>query len=257
MKHVEIEIGTVLRHLPINGAASVLVGIDVSPKVRTAVYSTWLSHANGNFGQAVKAVSAVLESHEWNWPWFEMCLTLFSKYRIWPENVLGWDAFEPKEKEPQPTTPDDALPWLNLKEVRDILKSEGIKPRSQKRADIYNALYNQVSFDKWQDLALSNWHKSTTDEPDLSSQASAKIVLLVLTLSIADYLNHRARQVGEIKGEFPRATRVTIKPKDKAAQFMMREASDKFPQPGIPPFYPGDRSELHIVITRNPSGVRD
>ena len=250
MKRVEIEIKTILSQLPNNGAASVLVGVDVSPKVRSAIYSTWLPHKNGNFRQAVKAVSAVLECHEWYWSWFEMCLSLFNKHKIWPDNVLGWDAFEPPEKAPQPKTPDDALTWLSLMEANKILKSEGIKPISQKRGDVYNALYNQVSFDKWQSLAFSNWHLSRTDEPDLALQASAKIDLLVLTLSISDSMNHRARQVGAVVNSSLRATGVTVELKDKAAQLMMLEASEKLPQPGIPPFYPGDRSDFHVVFGR-------
>ena len=250
MKRVEIEIKTLLHQLPNNGAASVLVGVDASPKIRSAVYSSWLPHKNGNFRQAVKAVFAVLKNQDWHWPWFEICLSAFSKHKIWPENVLGWDAFAPQETEPKPKTPDDALSWLSLKEAKEILKSEGINPVSQKKADVYNALYNQVSFEKWQSLALSNWRESTTTEPDLSSQASARVDLLVLTLSIADFMNYRARQVGEVIYSSPRAIGVAVELNDKAAHLMMREASDKLPQPGIPPFYPGDRSDLHVVFSK-------
>ena len=250
MKRLEIEIKDILHHLPNNGAAKILVGVDVSPKVRSAVYSSWLPHKNGNFRNAVKAVYAVLENQDWHWPWFEICLSVFSKHKIWPENVLGWDAFEPQETEPKPKTPDDALSWLSLKEVKEILKSEGIKPDSQIKADVYNALYNQVSFDKWKSLALSNWYESTTTEPNLSSQASARVDLLVLTLSIADFMNYRARQVGEVIDNNPRAIGVTVVLKDKAARLMMHEASDKLPQPGIPPYYPGDRSDLHVVFAK-------
>ena len=88
MKRVEIEIKTVLRQLPNNGAVSVLAGVDVSPKVRSAIYSSWLPHKNGNFRRAVKAVSTVVENQEWRWPWFEACLSSFSKHNIWPEDML-------------------------------------------------------------------------------------------------------------------------------------------------------------------------
>lgn len=246
MKKVEVEIKTALRQLPKNGASSVLAGVEASPSVLAAVHSAWLPHKNGNFRQAVKSVSDTLDNHDWRWPWFDFCLETFSKHKIWPDDVLGWDAFEPTPKEPKPKTPDDSLSWLSLKEVRAILKAEGIKPSSNRKADIYNALYHQVSFEKWHSLALSNWQEDKNAGPDLAWQRAAKVDLLVLTLSIADFMMNRATQIGDLINNSPRETNTNIELKDKAALLMFSEASHKTPLPGIPPFYPGDRSDLHV-----------
>lgn len=246
MKKIEIEIKTILRQLPNNGAASVLAGVEANPSVLTAVHSAWLPHKNGNFSQAVKSVSDTLDNNDWRWPWFDHCLETFSKNSTWPDNVLGWDVFEPSEKEPKPKTPNDSLSWLSLKEVRAILKAEGVKPVSSRKADTYNALYHQVSFDKWHSLALSNWEEETNAVPDLALQRSAIVNLLVLTLSIADFMLFRATQIGDLTNDSPRVTKTKIELKDKASYLMFREASPKTPLHGIPPFYPGDRSDLHV-----------
>lgn len=245
MNKVALEITTALRQLPADGVIAVLAGIQAPPAVLADVHATWLPYRNGDFRKAAKAVSATLDGHTWHWPWFELCLATFSKHKVWPDNVLGWDSFEPTAPEPKPKTPDDALNWLSLKEVRAILKAERIKPASTRRADTYNALYHQVPFAKWRDVAMSNWDAERNAAPDLVRQEYAKVELLVLTLSIATFMVDRAIQVGEFL-DHPRRTRIEIDFIDKAARLMFLEASRGSPLPSLPPFYPGDRSDLRV-----------
>ncbi|MGH2507983.1 MAG: hypothetical protein ACRDHZ_11355 [Ktedonobacteraceae bacterium] len=246
MKKVEIEIKTILNQLPDNGAAAVLGGVEANPSVLAAVYSAWLPNENGNFREAVKAVLDVFSDHVWQWPWFDVCLKAFSEHDVWPDDVLGWDSFEPVPPEPKPETPEDSLEWLDLKDVRAILKAEGIKLGRTRRIDAYNALYHQVPFEKWRHVAISNWDADTKAGPDLEGQIYAKISLLVLTLSIADFTRYRAVQISDLINGGPRMARAQVELNDKAAWLMFREASRKAPLPGIPPFYPGDRSDLHV-----------
>lgn len=249
MTKVALDIESVLRKLPTDGATAVLAGIEADSAVLKAVRAAWLPRQHGNFDQAVKAVSAVLDGHVWHWPWFEYCLKMFSGHKVWPDNILGWDSFEPIKPEPKPKTPADSISWLSLKEARAILKVEGVKPVSTKRADTYNALYRQVPFEKWREIAMSNWKSDANSEPDLKGQAYAKIRLLTGMLSSADFMVHRAAQIGEsARHEWPRPWRVGINLADKAARLMHQNQSPLMPLPGLPPFYPGDGSSLIVDL---------
>lgn len=250
MPKISLEIATVLRKVPTDGAAAVLVGVDAAPTVLSDIRAAWLPHEHGNFRQAVKAVSAALDGRSWHWPWFDFCLESFSERKVWPDGVLGWDSFEPVKPEPRPKTPDDSLSWLSLKEVRAILRTEGVKAASAKRADIYNALYRHVPFDKWRDVALANWDSDNKAGPDMDGRAHVKLELLTHTLSIANYSAMRAAQIGGSIDGWPPGSRVNIEMSDKAAMLMYRSPSPDQPLPGLPPFYPGDGSYLRIDFGR-------
>jgi hypothetical protein len=248
MKKVAIDINSILRKLPADGAAAVLAGVEATPDVLGAVHTVWLPHQHGNFREAVKAVSGTFDDHDWHWPWFDFCRDRFSKHKVWPDNIPGWDSYEPIKPEPKPKTPDDSLNWLSLKDVRAILKAEGIKPASNRRADIYNTLYHQVPFERWRDVAMSNWDSDANAGPNLDLQAHARVSLLVLTLSKANFVADRAAQIGDWSDRSPRIRQANVVFIDKAAWLMYHEASERSPLPGLPPFYPGDGSDLRVDV---------
>lgn len=249
MTKLAIDLSGAFRKLPSDSVATILNGIGITPDDRALIRSTWESHKNGSFTAAVKAVAAILDGHPWSWPWFEWCLATFSNSKIWPD-IPAWSWFEPTNPEPKPRTRDDALNWLSLSEVKKILKAEGIQPVSNKRADVFNAMYQQVDFGKWRDLAFANWQRDCNTEPDQRALEQAKIKLLVLTLSSAKYTADRVAQINESLARWPRGTQAKIDLADKAAALIARTSPENAPLPNLPPFYPGDRSALSVDFSK-------
>jgi hypothetical protein len=174
MTQIAIDIGNARNNLPADSVAAVLDGLDISPETRSRIRSSWESHENGNFSMAVSSVAAALDGQALCWPWFDWCLVKFTANKIWPD-IPAWSWFEPNKPEPKPRTRDAALNWLSLKETKAILKSEGVQPAGNKRADVYNALYEHVDFEKWRELALTNWQNDRDAKPSESALEQAKI----------------------------------------------------------------------------------
>ena len=247
MTKLTIDVGSAFRKLPADSVAAVLNGIEITTEARALIRSIWESHENGNFSAAVKAITAALDGKALGWPWFEWCLAKFSDNKIWPD-IPAWSWFEPIKPEPKPRTRDDALNWLSLSEVKKILKAEGIQPVSNKRADIFNAMYQQVEFGKWSGLAFANWQHDCNTKPDQTALEQAKIKLLVMTLTSAKYSAHRVAQISESLANWPRGTQAKIDLADKAAALIAGASPRNIPLPNLPPFYPGDRSGLTVVF---------
>lgn len=246
MAQITIDIGQARQKLPDDSTTAVLDGLSMLPETRFRIRTYWESHENGNFSLSVNSVTEAINGQALCWPWFDWCLEKFTLNKVWPD-IPAWSWFEPSKPEPKPRTRDAALNWLSPKEAKAILKLEGIQIASSKKADVYNALYEHVSFEKWREQALANWQNANDAKPNECLLEQAKIKLLVLTLSSAKYNAFRVIQISELLANRPYGAQVKISPADKAASFIAQSLPQNTPLPNLPPFYPGDRSDLAVV----------
>lgn len=231
------------------GVEAVLAGVLIAAPERLEILRVWNAERNGNFDRLCKSVAAVLGDCHWDWPWFDECLMQFRELGEYPD-CLGWDVFDPGEPEDEPKTPDDALNWIGIAEARRLLKEFGIKPAGRKHSDVYNALYARVPFERWRDTALDRWRKSEAERlagPTTQDVARAKIRLLAGNMMAVDYVAHRLEQVNDLVAGGRYVMR--IQPADKLALRFMLNPLRSSPHPDLPPYYPGDRTEVLAVRT--------
>lgn len=150
--------------------------------------------------------------------------------------------------EPMPRTRAAALEWLSLKEVRAILKAQGVAPDGTKKSDAYDALCRKVPYEKWRDLARANWDAEVNAPADGDADEGARVKLLVLAMSHASFAAQRYAQLLGRASAPSREQLVRIEFADKLAQGLSTQAGLGSPIPGLPPFYPGDTSDVQVQV---------
>jgi hypothetical protein len=207
--------------------------------------SAWRPLAGSGRDAQIKALSGFVTGRALDWPWFDDCRARFVGLGRYPD-VGEWDIFDAGEPEPEPTTTDEAINWVDIDEARALLKECSIKPAGRKKSDIFNALYEHIPFDRWQPIALAAWRQAESERaegPNSDQVEQAKIRLLVASMSAADYVAHRVEQLRSMIDDGTMSG-IRIEPNGAIAQTMMHAPSPYGPHHGLPPFFPGDHSSV-------------
>lgn len=230
---------------PLGGAEAVLAGTGLSKSNRDALVAAWRPLSGHGIDAQMKVLRAFVGDGSFDWPWFDDCMARFERIGLYPD-VAGWDLFAPDEPEPEPTTPDEALNWVDLADARALLREFGVIPVGRKHSDIYSALFAQVPHERWVPLGVAAWRSSRAEiaaGPDRDAVGRAKTVMLAASMSAADYVAHRLEQLRAMVDDGSMSG-IRSEPDDAIAQAMMNDPSPFAPHRGLPPFFPGDRSGI-------------
>lgn len=235
------------------GAEAVLAGVDLTKTDRVNLLAAWRSIANAGIDAQLKVLDGFLGARRMSWPWFDDCRQRFEGMGFYPDD-RGWNVFNKGEGEPEPVSLDDALNWIGPKEARALLKASGVKGVGRKNVDAYDALCRHLPFEVWRPCAIANWREAEAARvagPGEDEIERAKRWLLLMAMSTADYIADRIEQVSEA-GYAP-----CVDLDSPFAQAMMNAPSPFAPHPGMPPFYPGDRSGISRERTNRMQTARE
>ncbi len=222
----------------LRGARAVLAGVDLTNTDRANLLAAWRAVSGAGLDAQLKVLDGFLGGRDPGWPWFDDCRSRFEQLGRFPD-LPGWADLEPGVAEPEPATPEDALAWIDIAQARALLADAGVRPAGRKNADIWEALASHVPFERWRPLALASWRDAEAARiagPGPDQVMDAKRRLLAASMSAAEYVADRAAQLRDM------GAGLRVEPDDGLAQAMMNAPSPYTPNPGLPPFYPGDRS---------------
>ena len=240
--------GLVVNSMPPQaGAVAVLAGTGLAQETQAAVLRCWRENRHNSWRKLLKEMANAIGGLAWAWPWFEESLARFQARGEFPD-LPAWSAFETPEPEPMPVNAQDGLCWLDMADARAVLKRQGVKPPGSKKMDVMNALF-QVPFENWRDVAIENWQVSERERetmPDGYEISQIKIELLAHAMGEAEYVAERYRQLHELV-ECKTFAGMQLDTNDALIEIFQRNHLASAPHPGLPPFFPGDKTALRAL----------
>lgn len=202
------------------------------------------AHQSGNPRQEEKAAVDYLMNSNWIWHDFDKWFDFFSQKGVWP---YMWRRNKLTEKPHQvnPGSIQEAISYLNVKEMREFLKNHNIKvkPAPKKREEFEKAIIQNSTFPDVINAIKGHLQVTSTEQVVRFNKAKCQLLAHTLAMTAYSLRDHYQRQdinsfrlVAEKSGG-------TCKIED---EFATKFNTNKIV--GVPPFFPGDRTTITCKI---------
>jgi len=227
------------------GFDRVMSQVEVNSDTKDLFYKDYReARLTGDTREEEKAAITHLSNSGWKWNEYDKWFKIFKEKGVWPYmwNTVLYE----EEAQKLPGTLEEATDFLNVAEMRSLLKNKNIKakPAPRKRVEFKETIGQFLSLNDLIPIVekkINNYNSSLIQERE-----EQKCKLLVHTLSMSVYSQRDYRRCMEFIQSDPVRYELTAEESDGVCP-IENEFTHKFNSgevDTIPPFFPGDRTGI-------------
>lgn len=225
-----------------NAFNKVMLNVEIPDDLKDRIYYYYLkARKTGDPRNEEKVLIEHLSGSGWEWEDFDRWKEIFRQKGEWPYMWRKYPILCEDQKKP-PNSIKEALPYFNVKDMRELLRDYNIKPKPapKKRVEFENAVEDLMTFEQLNPLLQQIYNSRLEDCKYFHDRDKCK--LLVHTISMTIY---SIRNIYQFK-DFDENIKFRTETADGTCP-VENEYAEKFNSGEIktpPPFFPGDRTSI-------------
>lgn len=198
---------------------------------------------NGDTDWSADAMEDTLKTIDWQWPWFDEWAARFKARGDWPFmwGIGGLDEAPPSA----PSTLEEASEFLQVKQMRSLLKSKGITALPTKRSEVEQLFRKTLSLEEAaEQIQLRLDGLLSEYRVDHHRQ---RCRLLAHTIQARTYILRRAMDYIALSEDSTQTRYMALEfaGDDTLEETIAQELGEQVWQQ-LPPFFPGDRTRIRL-----------